>query len=177
MKRIIIIGGNGSGKTTLAKELAKISKLPLIHLDSLYWRDNWQHAGSEEFDDLLQTELNKPCWIIDGNMRRTLHKRLQYCDTVIFLDFPSIICTFRAVKRIIRSHNKSRPDMGGICIEKYDRRSFDFIKSVMKFNKNNRKFYYENLKKAKDVKVIILKDPKQADIFIKQLNEKAIKIK
>lgn len=171
MKKILIIGGNGSGKTTLSKELAKISGLPLIHLDKLYWRDNWEHSDNAEFDELLQPELQKPCWIIDGNMKRSLAKRLQYCDTVIFLDFPGIICTFRAIKRLIRNHNKSRPDMGGICIEKYDRRSFDFIRSVMNFNRDKRGLFYNELKKAKGIKIIILKNPGQVKAFLKKLNK------
>jgi len=42
MERVLIIGGNGCGKTTLAQKLASKLELPLIHLDVLYWRDNWK---------------------------------------------------------------------------------------------------------------------------------------
>ncbi|WP_242835879.1 AAA family ATPase [Clostridium sp. DL-VIII] len=42
MERILIIGGNGCGKTTLAQTLASKLEIPLIHLDKLYWRDNWE---------------------------------------------------------------------------------------------------------------------------------------
>lgn len=60
MQRILIIGGNGSGKTTLARELAQKLQLPLVHLDVLYWRDNWQSAPHSEFQALLRAELQKP---------------------------------------------------------------------------------------------------------------------
>lgn len=63
MKRILIIGCNASGKTTMSRKLAKKLNLPLIHLDKLYWRDNWTHT-TEEFDELLQEELKKDEWII-----------------------------------------------------------------------------------------------------------------
>jgi adenylate kinase family enzyme len=80
----MIIGGNGSGKTTFSKILCDKLKLPLIHLDVLYWRDNWQTASQEEFDGLLMQELIKPKWIMDGNMSRTIPLRLKYCDTMIY---------------------------------------------------------------------------------------------
>lgn len=78
MERILIIGGNGCGKTTLAQKLARKLELPLIHLDVLYWRDNWKNAPKDEFDELLMEELSKPKWIIDGNMNRSIPLRLKY---------------------------------------------------------------------------------------------------
>ena len=59
MKRVIIIGGNGSGKTTFAYKLAEQTKLPLVHTDSIYWRDNWESVSKHEFDEILQVELDK----------------------------------------------------------------------------------------------------------------------
>jgi adenylate kinase family enzyme len=50
MERVLIIGGNGCGKTTLAQKLAKKLVLPLIHLDVLYWRNNWENALNDERD-------------------------------------------------------------------------------------------------------------------------------
>jgi len=64
MERVLIIGGNGSGKTTFAKALAEKTGLPLVHLDSLYWKDNWESVGREVFDARLEQELNKPKWIL-----------------------------------------------------------------------------------------------------------------
>lgn len=72
LERILIIGGNGCEKTTLAQRLASKLEISLIHLDMLYWRDNWDRASKDEFDDLLLKELSKPKWIIDGNMNRKI---------------------------------------------------------------------------------------------------------
>ena len=95
MERILIIGGNGSGKTTFARSLAEKTRLPLVHLDSLYWKENWESVGREVFDARLEVELNKPRWILDGNMNRTLPHRLEYCDTVFYL---SVWCNFQNYK-------------------------------------------------------------------------------
>ena len=42
MKRVLIIGPNCSGKTTFSRRLRDKLAIPLVHLDSLYWLDNWE---------------------------------------------------------------------------------------------------------------------------------------
>lgn len=171
MKRILIIGTNGSGKTTMARELSSQLDLPLIHLDKLYWRDDWQHATREELAATLQPELEKSEWIIDGNMKHSLTHRLKYCDTVIYLDFPSVVCAWNTVKRLVLSHNKSRPDMGGNCVEKFDRRSFAFIKSIFSLNRKNRADFYKWISEAQNARLIVLKNRKQVKQFLDSIGE------
>ena len=60
MQRILLIGNAGAGKTTFAKHLAQKLHLPLVHLDNLYWRGDWDHLSRDEFDAILQSELEKP---------------------------------------------------------------------------------------------------------------------
>lgn len=64
----------------MAETLGSKLELPLIHLDMLYWRDNWENASEDEFDNLLLKQLSKPKLIIDGNMNRTIPLRVKYCD-------------------------------------------------------------------------------------------------
>ena len=101
MKRVLIVGCSGAGKSTLARELSSIVDVPLVHLDHLFWMPGWIERTTSEFDQLLQTELEKECWIIEGNYKRTLPHRLQFADTVIFLNFNRWICAWRALKRWI----------------------------------------------------------------------------
>lgn len=169
LERIIIIGGNGCGKTTFAKMLSDKLKLPLIHLDVLYWRDNWQAASKDEFDELLLQEVIKPKWIIDGNISRSIPLRLKYCDTVIYMDYSKIACVYGSIKRVIKNFGKSRPDMGGYCPERFDMEKFAFLKSVWNFNKNNKKRYYDMLNNANDIEIIILKNRKQMVEFLQRL--------
>ena len=84
MKRILLIGCPGSGKSTLAKRIGKVTSLPVIHLDTIYWLPNWERRSIEEFDELLLNELNKEKWVIDGNYNRTLDLRVSYCDLIIY---------------------------------------------------------------------------------------------
>lgn len=170
MKRILIIGGNGSGKTTMSVELAKITKLPLCHLDSLYWTDGWVPRERGEFLSLLEEKLMEPEWILDGNMRRSLPTRLKYCDTVIYLDFSACSCFAGVLKRLWQNRGKSRPDMGGECIEGFNRRSLKFLFSTLSFNRKNRKYFYLEISKHPNVKLIVLKRRREVKAFLKSLN-------
>ncbi len=165
MERIIIIGSCGAGKTTLSLELSKKLGLPLVHLDKLHHIGFWQERPKEEFDELLVSELEKPKWIIDGNYNRTIPLRMKYCDTVIFLDFSRLVCLWGVIKRLIKYHGKTRPDMGGECRERFDP---EFIKYVWNFNKLHRKNYLEMLDEAKDKKVIIFKNRREVKRFLNQ---------
>lgn len=101
MQKILVIGSPGSGKSTFAVQLSKQLDLPVIHLDKLNWIDDKNTLNPAGFDELLEKVLKKDSWIIDGNYSRTLSKRLDYADTVIWLDLPKTICIYRIWKRYI----------------------------------------------------------------------------
>ena len=170
MKRILIIGNAGAGKTTFAHQLASKLQLPLIHLDKLYWCGDWGHVSKEEFDCLLQTELEKTEWIIDGNFNRTIPHRLKYCDTVFYFDFPMLVCLWGITKRIIQNYGKTREDMGGNCIEYFDANKISFYRNTICFNREHRKDYHALLEKASGVKVIVFKNRKQVANFLNSLS-------
>jgi adenylate kinase family enzyme len=166
-RRILLVGCSGSGKSTLARQIGQKLDLPVIHLDKLFWRDNWQSVSNEEFDSLLDTELNKECWIMDGNYTRTLSTRLATCDTVIYLDFPRYICLWNVMGRIIRNYGRTRPDVGGHNPERFD---FEFIKWVWNFNRTHRQKYHTLLNDMPDKTTLILHNRKECQGFISYLS-------
>lgn len=169
MERVLIIGNCGAGKSTFAKALAQKTGLPLVHLDKLYWHGDWEHLSREEFDAVLQPELEHPRWIIDGNFSRTLPHRMQYCDTVFYLDIPTLTCLLGLTKRVFSNYGKTREDMGGNCPEYFDKQKPALYKGALGFNKRNRKAYYEMLQKAADKKVIIFRSRRQIQKFLEGL--------
>ena len=169
MRRVLIIGNAGAGKTTFARKLAEKTGLPLVHLDKIFWCGNWEHLSREEFDAAMQTELEKECWIIDGNFNRTLIHRLQYCDTVFFFDLPTIVCFWGAIKRVILNYGKCRPDMGGNCPERFDWGKWDIYRSILQFNRKHRKNYYTLL--AGRENVVIFRKRKETARYLQNLNE------
>ena len=167
MKRVMIIGCGGAGKSTLARKLGEKTGLPVVHLDQIWWAPgNWQHIEKPEFDEKLALELQKPRWILDGNFNRTIEARLEACDTVIYLDYPRLVCIKNWLGRVIKNWGHHRPDMTEGCTEWIDP---EFVKWIWNFNKNNRARYYELLNNAGDKKVVILKSRRQAERFLAEL--------
>ena len=92
MRRVLVIGCPGAGKSTFARRLRDAAGLPLHYLDMLWHNPDRTTVTRAEFDERLQRILEEDAWILDGNFARTLPKRLEYCDTVFFLDFPTDVC-------------------------------------------------------------------------------------
>ena len=167
MNRVMIIGCGGAGKSTLARKLGERTGLPVVHLDQIWWAPgNWQHIGKPEFDERLAEELKKPRWILDGNFNRTIEMRLEACDTVIYLDYPRLVCIKNWLGRVIKNWGHARPDMNEGCTEWIDP---EFVKWIWNFNTNNRARYYELLKHAEGKQIVILKSRRQAQKFLDSL--------
>lgn len=169
MQKIIVIGNAGSGKTTFSKALAEKLNLSLVHLDKIFWCGKWHHISRENFDKILEEELQKDSWIIDGNFNRTLPRRLKECDTVFYFDLPTISCLWGSTKRVIQNYGKTRDDMGGYCPEYFDKHKWELYLSILKFNKQNRERYYKMLSEEKDKKIIIFKNKNDIRKFLKTL--------
>ncbi len=58
--RILILGCPGSGKSTLARALAARTGLPLVHLDTVWWRADGTHIPREDFDRALDGRRLQP---------------------------------------------------------------------------------------------------------------------
>ncbi len=168
MQKIIIIGCPGSGKSTLSKQLSQILNLPLIHLDKEFWLPEWVKPDREEWNKKLVTLLERPQWIMDGNFNRSIELRLQYADTLIYLDFNKYICNYRIKKRIRENLGTVRDDMAEGCAEQKDK---EFLKFAWNFNKLHRREYYEMLKKHPDKNIVILRSPRKVKKYLAQLSK------
>ncbi|MBT3754908.1 MAG: DNA topology modulation protein [Candidatus Cloacimonetes bacterium] len=170
MKRVIIIGNGGSGKSTFSKKLNKHLNLELIHLDNLFWKQNWEQTPKLEWREIVKEIIQKDNWIIEGNFNSTLELRIERADTIIFFDIPRFICLWNATKRVIKGKyfKVERDDITKGCNEKFD---LLFYKWIWNYNKSVRPRYLNLLDSLKSEKrVIIFNNYRAVNRFLEQLN-------
>ncbi len=104
--RLFIIGAAGSGKTTLSRELGNLFNIKPVILDDLFW-DNSLNAydirrNESERDKMLDEEINKPIWIIEGAYVSWPLKAMRCADRIIYVNTPKGIINYRIWKRFIK---------------------------------------------------------------------------
>lgn len=164
MKRILIIGCPGSGKSTFARALQKKVNLPLVYLDMLNWNADGTTVPKDIFRQRLQTELQKDCWIIDGNYGSTMEERLQRCDTVFFLDYPTDIC----LKGIQERKGRPRADMPWIEPEETD--DAEFLAFIENYPLHSRPQVLQLLQKYSYLDIHIFCSRCEADQYLDSLS-------
>ena len=168
MKRILIIGCGGSGKSTLARALGSKLKLPVIHLDQLWWKEGWQNVSVDDFDAKLSAVLARDRWIIDGNYSRTMEQRLERCDTIVYLDFSRWTCLWGMCQRVLGNYGKVRPDMSAGCPERFD---WEFVRWIWNYNRESRARNYMWMAKARHAQSIVLHSRREAQRFLQEAVE------
>ena len=162
MKKVIVIGCPGSGKSTFSKSLHKITKIPLFHLDMIFWNADKTTVEKPVFLDRLLKIIQNDKWIIDGNYGSTIELRMQACDTVIFLDYPLDICLNGVKER----KGKERSDMPWIETNEDDTEFIEFIKN---YNSQSRPKVMELLDRYSHKDIFIFSTRVQAEDFLTKI--------
>ena len=165
MQKVLVIGCPGSGKSTFSIELHKATGLPLVHLDMLYWNADKTTVERTVFRERLAHALAQDAWIIDGNYASTMELRLQHCDTVIFLDYPTAVC----LEGIRTRRGKSRPDIP--WVEPENEIDETFVETVKTFSHQQRPSVMALLAQYSDKNIHIFRSRQEADTFLAGLRQ------
>ncbi len=167
MRRILVIGSGGAGKSTLALRIGQCLGVPVIHLDALYWRAGWTTVPKDEWTREVIRLVAADAWVMDGNYSGTFDVRVPAADTIIFLDLPRLVCLWRIVKRRIRFHGRSRPDMSAGCPEQIN---LEFLDWVWKYRRTHRPRVLDLLRSvAAEKRVIVLESRRDVERFMVNL--------
>ena len=163
MNRVIVIGCPGSGKSTFARALRDQTGLPLFYLDMMYWNADRRKVDRSLFLERLQYALNQDTWIIDGNYASTMEMRMQRCDTVFFLDYPTDVCLGGIASR----QGKVREDMP--WIENVGDVDEDFINLIRNYRRESRPKVIGLLEKYPDKNIIIFHNREEATEYLQKI--------
>ena len=165
MEKIIVIGSPGAGKSSFSKKLKNITKLPLYHIDMLYHKKDGTHITKKELEEKLKEIFKTDKWIIDGNYQKTLELRINECDTIFLLDFPTQVCLEGAKSRI----GQKRDDLPWVE-EKLDE---NFKQCIINFTNEKLPQIYKLLDKYKmNHSIFIFKSRDEADNYIRNMEKK-----
>lgn len=136
MERIVIVGCAGTGKSTLARRLGALTRLPVVHLDALFWEPGWRESDPAVFRQRVIEALAGGAWITDGIYNsKTFDLRLPHADLIVWIDQPLVVRLWRVTWRALRHWGGSRPDMAPGCPERVD---LEFLKYVWNFDRKTR---------------------------------------
>lgn len=161
MDKIIVIGCPGAGKSTFSRALRDKTRLPLYYLDMLWHKPDKTNVTREEFDSALVEIMKNDKWIIDGNYNRTLEMRMQKCDTVFLLDFPTEICLSGVESRI----GKKREEMPWVE-EEFDP---EFKKWIIDFKTEKLPYIYDLFEKYNYKNIVIFNTREELNDYIERL--------
>ncbi len=120
-QRVLVVGSGGAGKSTLARRLGAVLDLPVIHLDQHFWLPGWRETERAAWLRRCEQLASADRWIMDGNYSGSLTSRLARADLVVFLDLPRRVTIPSVVRRRLRWHGRTRPDMTPGCPERFNR--------------------------------------------------------
>jgi len=127
MQRIAIVGCSGGGKSTLARALGARLGLPVVHLDTLFWKPGWTESPIEEFQPRVEAAALGDRWIIEGNFTSASQLRFLRADTVVWIEPPIWLCLWRALIRMLVNFGRTRADLAPECPERFDLAFYQYI--------------------------------------------------
>ena len=102
-------------------EISGESRLPVVHLDVLYWRPGWKPSDKPSFRTRVTAAIAGDAWVVDGSFSGlAFDLTLARADTLVVIDRPRWLCQWRILLRSAFDRDKTRPDLPEGCPEQFD---------------------------------------------------------
>jgi adenylate kinase family enzyme len=138
MKRVVIVGCAGGGKSTLARRLGERLRLPVTHLDAVFWGPGWSELPIPAFRAKIAEITAGDAWITDGNYAgATFDLRLPRADLLIMVERPRIVCLWRAVRRALLGYMDRGVPLAPGCEERFDARFMARLRFIWNYQRVN----------------------------------------
>ena len=166
------MGNYGAGKSTFARKIGDFLGMKPVNLDAVVWEPHWQERSKEDCLKRLDHITSSDCWIVEGlsdyKGQSGYHDIcFEAADTIIFFDFPPMLCWWRIFKRRLQYHRRNRPDLPAGYPEKLYR---VFLQKVWNYSKDERPVIMEKIASLRHYKQVIeLQTPRQVESFLSKL--------
>jgi adenylate kinase family enzyme len=170
VKRIVVTGPAGAGKSQLARELGTRLGIPVLHLDTLFWKPGWVATPTDEWEQLQRRELAAPEWIVDSQADDMLPDWLHAADAVVFVDASPLRCLWQVARRRAKRGTSvgipadTRPGPVHRALGK-------FVRNQWRYRRRVRSDLLAELSHERDGReVVILRRPEEAAAFVQGMD-------
>jgi adenylate kinase family enzyme len=173
MKRIVVTGPVGAGKSRLAAELGRLLGIPVLHLDTLFWKPGWVATPRDEFEEMQRRELASDEWIVDAQFDDMLRDWLRAADTVVFVDASLPRCFWRvsrrrlSVERRVGTPTGAEPGSVHRALLKFVRNQWRYRRTV------RRELLAELAREAEARRIVVLRRNGDAATFLSGVDSPA----
>ena len=165
MKKILVIGCSGSGKSYFSTRLSKLINIPYYHLDNFFWNPDKTHVTRDELKQRIKEEVfSQDSYILDGLYTATLEFRIDYADTIFFLDMDLDLCR----RSVIGRTGTKRGDLPWIETEEDTKELLEWME---KYPKEQRPWILKVIREHPDKTYIIFNERNQVDEYLKRIEK------
>ena len=166
MQRVVVTGPAGAGKTELARALGRRLEIPVVHLDTLFWKPGWVPTPPDEWEQVQRREVAAERWVVDSQFDDMLPDWLQAADTVVFVDASPVRCLWRVSRRRL-SPEPSAGTPAGTKPAPFYRALGKFLRNQWRYRRHVRRRLLDALAGERDRKrVVVLRRSREVDAFL-----------
>jgi adenylate kinase family enzyme len=167
VQRVVVTGPAGAGKTELALALGRRLELPVVHLDTLFWKPGWIPTPPDEWKDVQRRELAADAWVVDSQFDDMLPEWLERADTVVFVDASPLRCLWRVSRRRL-SPEPSAGTPAGTKPAPFHRALGKFARNQWRYQRRVRRRLLDTLAEERDRKrIVVVRRRDEVDAFLR----------